>query len=329
VKRREFITVLGGAAVAWPLVVRAQQASVPVIGVLSARSAADSAGSVAAVRSGLEETGYLEGRNITFEYRWADFHYDRLPALAADLVRLPPTVIVVMGGEPAALAAKAATQTIPIVFNSGGDPVGTGLVASLNRPGGNATGVSMFFLELGQKQMEMLQELVPKVAVIAQLVNPTLPPAFTEKEINDARAAGHVLGKEIYVVTASSEGEISAAFDDLVEHRAGALMVAPDPLFFARREQLVALTARHAIPAIYFLRDFADAGGLMSYGASLEGVYHQIGIYAGRILKGEKAADLPVVQPTNFELIINLKTAKALALNVPPTLLARADGVIE
>jgi putative ABC transport system substrate-binding protein len=327
-RRREFISLLGSAA-AWPLSARAQQPVMPVVGVLSARSAVDSAGSIAAVRAGLEKTGYLEGRNVAFEYRWADFHYDRLPALAADLIRHPLAVIVVMGGEPAALAAKAATQTIPIVFNSGGDPVGAGLVASLNRPGGNATGVSMFFLELGQKQLEMLHELVPKATVIAQLVNPTLPPAFTEKEINDARTAGRVLGKEIYVVTASSEGEISAAFGDLVQHRAGALMVAPDPLFFARREQLVALAARHAIPAIYFLRDFADAGGLVSYGASLEGVYHQIGIYAGRILKGEKAADLPVVQPTNFELIINLKTAKALGLNVPPTLLARADGVIE
>jgi putative ABC transport system substrate-binding protein len=229
-RRREFIAFLGGAA-AWPLAARAQQEVMPVVGVLSARSAMDSAGSIAALRAGLEETGYLEGRNVTFEYRWADFHYDRLPALAADLTRRPLAVIVVMGGEPAALAATAATQTIPIVFNSGGDPVRAGLVASLNRPGGNATGVSMLFLELGRKQLEMLQELVPKAAVIAQLVNPTLPPAFTEKQINDARAAGHVLGKEIYVVTAISEGEISSAFGDLVEHRAGALMVAPAFIF--------------------------------------------------------------------------------------------------
>jgi putative tryptophan/tyrosine transport system substrate-binding protein len=325
-RRREFITLIGGAA-AWPLVARAQQPAIPVIGLLSSRSPGEAAPSVAALRAGLAKVGYVEGQNVTIEYRWAEGHYDRLPALAVELTRRQVAVIVAMGGEPSALAAKAATQTIPIVFNSGGDPVKLGIVASLNRPGGNATGVSMLFVELGPKQLEMLHKLVPKVAVIAVLVNPTM--ASAEKETQDALAAGRALGKQVHIVTASREGEIGTAFGDLVKHGAGALLVAPDPFFFARREHLVALAAHHAVPAIYFAREFPEAGGLMSYGTSVADVYQQVGIYAGRILKGEKPADLPVVQPTKFELVIKLKTAKALGLEVPPDLLAIADEVIE
>jgi putative ABC transport system substrate-binding protein len=279
------------------------------------------------MRAGLAKAGYVEGQNVTIEYRWAEGHYDRLPALAEDLTRRRVTVIVTMGGEPSALAATAATQTIPIVFNSGGDPVEAGLVASLNRPGGNATGATMLAVELGPKQLEILQELVPKIAVIAVLVNPTI--VLAEKEAKDATASARALGKQVHIVNASSEGEIETAFGNLMERRAGALMVAPDPFFFARREQIVALAAHYAVPAIYFLREFPEAGGLMSYGTSLAGVYEQVGLYAGRILKGEKPADLPVVQPTKFEFVINLKTANALGLDVPPSLLATADEVIE
>jgi putative tryptophan/tyrosine transport system substrate-binding protein len=326
VRRRRFITLIGGAA-AWPLVARAQQAAIPVIGLLSSRSPGEAAPSVAALRAGLAKVGYVEGQNVTIEYRWAEGHYDRLPALAVELTRRQVAVIVAMGGEPSALAAKAATQTIPIVFNSGGDPVKLGIVASLNRPGDNATGVSMLFVELGPKQLEMLHKLLPKVAVIAVLVNPTM--ASAEKETQDALAAGRALGKQVHIVTASREGEIGTAFGDVVKHGAGALLVAPDPFFFARREHLVALAAHHAVPAIYFAREFPEAGGLMSYGTSVADVYQQVGIYAGRILKGEKPADLPVVQPTKSELVIKLKTAKALGLEVPPDLLAIADEVIE
>jgi putative ABC transport system substrate-binding protein len=236
-------------------------------------------------------------------------------------------VIVAMGGEPSALAAKAATKSIPIVFNSGGDPVDAGLVASLNRPGGNATGVSMLFVKLGPKQLEILNELITKLAVIGVLVNPIF--AYGEKEAKDALGAGRALGKEVHIVTASSEGEMGTAFGELVNHRAGALMVAPDPFFFDRRENFVALAARHGIPAMYFAREFSEAGGLISYGTSVSDVYQQVGAYAGRILKGENPADLPVVQPTKFELVINMKTARALGLTVPNTLLVAADEVIE
>jgi putative ABC transport system substrate-binding protein len=326
-RRRDFIKSTVGTAVAWPLAARGQQPAMPVIGLLSTRSPGEAAPSVAALRAGLDKAGYVEGQNVTIEYRWAEGHYDRLLAFAVDLTRRQVAVIVAMGGEPSALAAKAATQTIPIVFNSGGDPVEAGLVASLNRPGGNATGVSMLFLELGPKQLEMLQELVPNIAVIAVLVNPTFVSA--EKEAKDALAAGRALGKQVHIVTASSEGEIRTAFGDLVKHRAGALMVAPDPFLFARREHLVALAAHHAVPAIYPSREFPEAGGLMSYGTNLAGVYQQVGVYAGRILKGEKPADLPVVQPTKFELVINLKTAKALGLSIPDKLIALADEVID
>jgi putative tryptophan/tyrosine transport system substrate-binding protein len=328
VKRREFITLLGGgAAAAWPLAARAQQPATPVVGLLSSRSPGEATASVAALRAGLAKGGYVEGQNVAIEYRWADGHYDRLPALAVELTRRQVAVIVAMGGEPSALAAKAATKSIPIVFNSGGDPVEAGLVASLNRPGGNATGVSMLFVELGPKQLEILNELITKLAVIAVLVNPTF--ASAEKEVKDALGAGRALGKEVHIVTASSEGEMGTAFGELVKHRAGALMVAPDPFLFDRREHLVALAARHAIPAMYFAREFSETGGLISYGTSVAEVYQQVGAYAGRILKGENPADLPVVQPTKFELVINMKTARALGLTVPNTLLVAADEVIE
>jgi putative ABC transport system substrate-binding protein len=324
VKRREFITLLGGgAAAAWPLAARAQQPATPVVGLLSSRSSGEATASVAALRAGLAKGGYVEGQNVAIEYRWADGHYDRLPALT----RRQVDVIVAMGGETSALAAKAATKSIPIVFNSGGDPVEAGLVASLNRPGGNATGVSMLFVELGPKQLEILNELITKLAVIAVLVNPTF--ASAEKEVKDALGAGRALGKEVHIVTASSEGEMGTAFGELVKHRAGALMVAPDPFLFDRREHLVALAARHAIPAMYFAREFSETGGLISYGTSVAEVYQQVGAYAGRILKGENPADLPVVQPTKFELVINMKTARALGLTVPNTLLVAADEVIE
>jgi putative ABC transport system substrate-binding protein len=326
-RRRDFIKGIVGSAVALPLAARAQQPAMPVVGLLSSRSPGEATSSVAALRAGLAKGGYIEGQNVAIEYRWAEGHYDRLPALAVELTSRQVAVIVAMGGEPSALAAKAATQSIPIVFNSGGDPVEAGLVASLNRPGGNATGVSMLFVELGPKQLEILNELIPKLAVIAVLVNPTFVSA--EKEAKDAQGAGRALGKEVHIVTASSEGEIGAAFGDLVKHRAGALMVAPDPFLFDRREHLVALAARHAIPAMYFSREFSEAGGLMSYGTSVAEVYQQVGAYAGRILKGEKPADLPVVQPTKFELVINLKTAKALGLTVPLIMQMTADEVIE
>jgi putative tryptophan/tyrosine transport system substrate-binding protein len=326
-RRREFIILLGGAATTWPLAARGQQPTMPVVGLLSSRSSGEATASVAALRAGLAKAGYVEGQNVAIEYRWAEGHYDRLPALAVELTRRQVTVIVAMGGEPSALAAKAATKSIPIVFNSGGDPVEAGLVASLNRPGGNATGVSMLFVELGPKQLEILNELITKLSVIAVLVNPTF--ASAEKEAKDALAAGRALGKEVHIVTASSEGEMGTAFGELVKHRAGALMVAPDPFLFDRREHLVALAARHAIPAMYFAREFSEAGGLMSYGTSITEVYQQVGAYAGRILKGENPADLPVVQPTKFELVINMKTARALGLTVPNTLLVAADEVIE
>jgi ABC-type uncharacterized transport system substrate-binding protein len=326
VRRREFIALVGGAA-AWPLAAHAQQAPLPVVGFLSALSPAEAASVLAAFRTGLAKAGYVEGQNVAIEYRWAEGQYDRLPALAADLVRRQVAVIVATGGEPSALAAKAATQTIPIVFTSAADPVEVGLVASLNRPGGNATGVSMLFVELGPKQLEMLQELVPTIAVIAVLVNPTFVSA--EKESKDALAAGRALGKQVHIVTASSEGEIGTAFGNLVKHRADALLVAPDPFLFTRREQLVALAARHAVPTIYFSREFPEAGGLMSYGSNLATTYHQVGVYTGQILNGAKPADLPVVQSTKLELVINLKTAKALGLTVPLTLQVAADEVIE
>ena len=325
-KRRTFITLLGGAATAWPLAVRAQQSAMPVIGVLDGRSADESTPLVAALRRGLNETGFVEGRNVAIEHHWAHGQYDRLPALAADLVRRQVTVIAT-SGNASALAAKTATATIPIVFLTGADPVQAGLVASLSRPGGNLTGVTSLGVELGPKRLELLHELVPAATTIAVLVNPANRSA--EIQVRDMQAAARTLGLELHILQASTEREIDAAFATLTRLRAGALVISPEAFFNSRSEQLAALTVRHAVPAIYTYREFAAAGGLMSYGGSITDSYRQAGIYVGRILKGEKPADLPVQQSAKVELIVNMKTAKALGLTVPFALLGRADEVIE
>jgi putative ABC transport system substrate-binding protein len=326
-KRREFIAGLAGAAV-WPVVAQGQQAAMPVIGFLDLKSPDILTDRLRAFREGLKETGYVEGKNLAIEYRWAEGHNDRLQALAADLVRRQVAVIVATGGPPPALAAKAATTTIPIVFGIGDDPVRFGLVDSLAHPGGNATGTNSFISELVAKGLGLLRELMPGVARVAVLVNPA-DARTTEFTLRDAEVAAHAIGVQIQIVKASTGGEINAAFATLISERVDALFVSSNPFFLSRRVQIAILAARHAVPATYGLREFAEAGGLISYGTSLRDASRQQGIYVGRILKGEKPADLPVVQATKFELIINLQTAKALSLVVPPTLLARADEVIE
>jgi putative ABC transport system substrate-binding protein len=325
-KRREFITLLGGAAAAWPLTARAQQPAMPVIGYLGAGFPAPSASIVAILRQGLAEAGYVEGRNIAIEYRFAEGKYDRLPALAGELVRRQVAVIVAVP-TPAALAAKAATATIPIVFTAAEDPVKVGLVANLARPGGNVTGGSILFADLGPKQLGLLRELVPTAMRIGLVINPSNMNAADVTK--DLTAAGAAMGVQIEVVQASNILEIDAAFASLVRKRADALVVGTDSFFFNRRLQLATLATRHAIPAVYNAREYAEAGGLMSYGTSLMEAFRQVAIYTGRILQGAKPADLPVVQSSKFEFVINLSTARALGLEVPPTLLARADEVIE
>ena len=325
-RRREFIALLGGAA-AWPLAARAQQPAVPVVGFLRPGSPEPNAHLVAAFRGGLGETGYVEGRNVSVEYRWAHNEDDRLPELAAELVRLRVSVIVTPGSTAAAAAAKAATATIPIVFSAGGDPVQTGLVASLNRPGGNVTGVSSMSAELGTKRLGLLQELVPRAARVAVLVNPNNP--LANAFITDVTTAAAGIGLQVEVLTASTSHDIDTAFATLVERRADALLVGLDPLFVSRRVQLATLAARHVVPAIYPFREDAVAGGLVSYGPSNTDLVRQAGIYTGRVLKGEKPAEMPILRATRFDFIINLTTAKALGLTLPPTLLATADEVIE
>jgi len=326
-KRREFITLLGGAAVAWPLAARAQQPAMPLVGFLNTASPEPFADFIAAFRKGLREAGYTEGQNVTIEYRWAEGQYERLPALAAELVRRRPAVLVATGGDPSILAAKAATTTIPTVFATGSDPVALGYVASLSRPGGNLTGVTQLTSLLGAKRIGLLLELVPIAQTIAVLFNPNYPVA--PLHLKDAQEAAGRIGIRLIALNASTDSDFEPAFVSLVEQRGDALMVSADPFFNSRRNQLVALAARHRIPTIYEFREFAIAGGLMSYGTSLANAYQQVGNYTARILQGAKSADLPVVQSARFEFVINLKTSKELGLEVPPTLLARADEVIE
>jgi putative ABC transport system substrate-binding protein len=324
-RRREFITLLGGTAAGWPLAARAQQPAMPVVGFLHTSTAAPFLDMVGAFRKGLNEAGFIEGQNVAIEYRWAEFQYDRLPALAADLVARRVTVISVFG-PPAALAAKAATVTIPIVFSVGVDPVDTGLVASLNRPGGNLTGVTLLTASLGAKRVGLLRELIPKADLMAVLVNTTSEGMTQAKDVQDAAREA---GLRAIVLNAATDADIDAAFATLSRQRIGGLMVGADQFFDTRRDRIVALAARHSMPTIYHRRDFVAGGGLMSYGTSIVEVYRQVGVYTGRILKGEKPADLPVLQPTKFELVINLKTARTLGLTIPQTLLVAADEVIE
>jgi putative ABC transport system substrate-binding protein len=326
VRRREFITLLGSAAAAWPVPARAQRPATPVIGYLGIGSRESDAFRLLPFRQGLGETGYAEGRNVTIEYRWAEYQNDRLPALAADLVRRQVTVIAVPGSTAGALAAKTASTTIPIVFAVAVDPVAVGLVASLNRPGGNLTGAAQLGTEVGPKRLELLRELVPTVIVIALLVNPSSPIAETTSR--DLRAAARILGLQLHVLHATTETDFETVFARIVQLRAGALVIGVDSLFTSRAQQLAALTVRHAVPAIYSGEEFVAAGGLVSYGGGPDS-YRQVGIYSGRILNGEKPADLPVTQSTKVPLIINLKTAKALGIVVSLPLLGRADAVIE
>jgi putative ABC transport system substrate-binding protein len=325
IARRTFIAGLGAAA--WPVVARAQQPAMPVIGFLSFRSGADSADSVAAFRKGLDEVGYVEGRNVAVEYRWADARLERLPMLAEELVRLPVAVLAAVGGQQAPRAAQEATKAIPIVFGIGDDPVRAGLVPNLNRPPGNMTGVTFLTTGLGAKRLGMLRQLVPDAEVIGLLANQNSPQG--QEQLQDVAAAAKLLGQRLIILNGSNDQEIDAAFAALAEQHVNALLVAGDPYYDPRRNRLIALSARNAIPSLYHFRDFPLAGGLACYGASISDLYRQVGIYVGRILHGDKPTDLPVMLPTKFEFVINLKTARAFKLDIPPTILALADEVIE
>jgi putative tryptophan/tyrosine transport system substrate-binding protein len=325
-RRRQFIGIISGAA-AWSLTARAQQPAMPVIGYLSSRSPGETVALIAAFKKGLGEAGYVEGQNVAIEYRWAEGQYDRLPALAADLVRRGVTVLVTTGAEPSAFAAKAATSTIPIVFTVGGDPVKLGLVESFNRPGGNSTGVSVLTTAPEAKRLGLLHELVPGAKVVGILLNPNYLQA--ETQARELRAAAGTVGQRIHIAYAGSDAELEPAFETLVGERSDALLVAADPFFDTRRDRIIAFAAEHRLPAVYQFREYVVGGGLMSYGVDLSAGYHQVGNYAGQILKGAKPTDLPIVQSIRFEFVINLKTAKSLGLEVPAMLLARADEVIE
>jgi putative tryptophan/tyrosine transport system substrate-binding protein len=330
-RRREFITLISGAAagssIFWPLAARAQQPAMPVIGWMSGRSPEDSAHVLDAFRQGLREAGFVEGRDVAIEYRWALGQYERLPALAADLVSRGVAVLVGVGGDVSAVAAKRATSTIPVVFGMGGDPVKAGLVASFNRPGGNATGFTLLTNQIEPKRVGLLHELVPGVSLIGGLVNSSFPPAA--RQAQDIEDAARAVNLGVLVAKASNDTELDAAFTSLVQHRVGAVLVAADPFFDTRRDRIIAFAAQNRLPTLYQFHEFATAGGLISYGPDAGDSYRQAGVYAGRILKGAKPADLPVVQPTKFELVINLKTAKALGLAVPTSMQLLADEVIE
>jgi len=326
-RRREFIRLFGSTAVAWPLTARAQQSAIPVIGFLNGASPQPFAHYVAGFRAGLKETGYIDGQNVAIEFRWAEGHYDRLPGMAVDLVRRKVAVLVSTGGPQGVVAAKAATSTIPIVFTVGVDPVQLGIVTSLSSPGGNITGVYLLTAAMESKRLGLLRALVPGVQLIAVLLNPNRPDhADQTREVQEAAATAR---QQTHILLASDESAIDAAFATAVQLRAGAMLVGADPFFNSQRDKIIALAAGHSIPAIYEQREFARAGGLISYGTSFSDAYRQVGVYAGRILKGEKPLDLPVMQSTKFELVINLKTAKALGIEVPPNLSAEADEIIE
>jgi putative ABC transport system substrate-binding protein len=326
-RRREFVSLFGGVAATWPLAARAQQPALPVIGFLSTRSSGESAYLTDAFRRGLAEGGYVEGQHVTVEYRWVEGDYDRLPAMAMELARHPVAALVAVGGDASALAARSATATIPIVFVAGTDPVKLGLVTSYNRPGGNLTGINLLTNTLEPKRLGLLRELVPQSRTLGVLLNPNNPPAG--RQWSDLETAARAIGLEPQVWRASTDGEIVTSFDDMAQQRISALVVAADPFFNTRRDKLVALTARLALPAMYQFREYPVAGGLMSYGVDVADVYRQAGVYAGRILKGARPADLPVLQPTKFEFVVNLKTARALGIKVSDNLLSLADEVIE